>query len=172
MKKRNLKKGGLMFDTDLLIELDGTLMNKNSIEGTEYVTVIKQDGNQSIITGGSLNLNGEWIYQKVSNIKDKYHNIIGHKLKFNYIEAGKNYASLLYNSYTDKINIIINNIHQYKNKLKTTVMKDYLKSFSKYIDHFEKRCNKIYGGLQFDFVEDITDKHEVYYPLKILDNLK
>jgi hypothetical protein len=172
MKKRNLKKGGLMFDTDLLIELDGTLMNKNSIEGTEYVTVIKQDGNQDFITGGSLNLNGKWIYHKVSNIKDKYHNIIGHKLKFNYKEENKNYASLVYNSYTDKINIIINNIRQYKNKLKTTVMKDYLKSFSKYIDHFEKRCNKIYGGLQFDFVEDITDKHEVYYPLKILDNLK
>jgi hypothetical protein len=180
MRKKRSIKGGLMFNTDLEVELDGTLMNRDSIEGTEYVTVIKQDGNQNFIVGGSLGSNGKWNYEKLSKIRDKYNNTIGHKFKFHYSKNHKNYATILYNSFTDKMKLVISNITKITDQQKLTVIKNYLKSFSDYLDIFEKnnlillKKNKIFGGngdLQFDFVEDITDKHEVYYPLNAIDNL-
>jgi hypothetical protein len=187
MRKKSIK-GGLMFNTDLEVELDGTLMNRDSIEGTEYVTVIKQDGNQNFIVGGSLDLNGKWIYKKQSKIQDKYNNTIGHKFKFHYSKNHKNYATILYNSLTDKMKLVISNIAKITDQQKLIVIKNYLKGFSDYLDIFEKEYKKFIkknnkvnfsknkilggnGGLQFDFVEDITDKHEVYYPLNAIDDL-
>lgn len=169
---KNKKKtiGGLTLDPDLIIELDGTLINKDSIEGTNYILGI--DSN-NIIRGGNKNIHqsqyNRWIYNSVKSITDKVNNkIIGHIFKFEYMNNKIKEASIYYNTITDQLSINCMD--------KLTDKNIYLKSFDIYIDRIIKNKNnktkikkktkkQIRGGLAFDFIDDITDKHEIYYSL-------
>jgi len=169
---RNKKKtiGGLTLDPDLIIELDGTLINKDSIEGTDYILGLNPS---NIMRGG--NKNNYWIYKSVKSIKNKVNNkIIGHIFKFEYMNNKIKEASIYYNTVTDQLSINCRD--------KLTDKNIYLKSFDIYIDRIIKNKNnktktkkqtkkqtkttkQIRGGLAFDFIDDITDKHEIYYSL-------
>jgi hypothetical protein len=163
---RNKKKtiGGLTLDPDLIIELDGTLINKDSIEGTDYILGLNPS---NIMRGG--NKNNYWIYKSVKSIKNKVNNkIIGHIFKFEYMNNKIKEASIYYNTVTDQLSIDSTD--------KKTDKNTYLKSFDIYIDKIIKNKNiknnkqiktktKFRGGLAFDFIDDITDKHEIYYSL-------
>jgi hypothetical protein len=159
---KNKKKiiGGLTLDPDLIIELDGTLINKDSIEGTDYILGLNPS---NIMRGG--NKNNCWIYKSVKSIKNKVNNkIIGHIFKFEYMNNKIKEASIYYNTITDQLSI--------DSREKKTDKNIYLKSFDIYIDKIikNKQTNKqtktkFRGGLAFDFIDDITDKHEIYYSL-------
>jgi hypothetical protein len=113
------------------------------------------------------NKNNRWIYKSVKSIKNKVNNkIIGHIFKFEYMNNKIKEASIYYNTITDQLSI--------DSREKKTDKNIYLKSFDIYIDKIikNKQTNKqtktkkqIRGGLAFDFIDDITDKHEIYYSL-------